>query len=318
MAGIVALRPPPTRRIARVADRPDGAAFAEAAALATVRPLRTGRPSAEPGQAPSGQTRLEEARSGQARLAEIRAAGLVRRASEQTEPGAVERFLPIVPELRPLFPGGSLRRGSTVAVGRDGTTPGSTSLLFTLLAAASAAGSWCAAVGLPHLGLVAAAEAGVAVDRFALVPNPGPEWSSVVAALLDGVDIVVVATPGPVAATVASRLAARARQRGVVLVPMGRWAGADLNLEVVDGAWHGLGQGQGRLRRHELEVLAYGRGAAARVRRARLWLPGSFDAGSMAVGGSVATGSAVDTTVTVHPAWAGRAGAEAVPLEMAG
>jgi len=251
VAGIVALRPhpPSTPRAGRWgATAQGGAALAEDAALAPVRPLR---------------------------LAEIRATGLVRQASERVSSGTVERFLPVGAGLRPLFPGGSLRRGSTVVVARDGAAPGSTSLLFALLAAASAAGSWCAVVGLPHLGLVAAAEAGVVVDRLALVPNPGPEWPSVVAALLDGVDIVVTATSGPVAATVASRLAARARQRGGVLVPVGRWAGADLILEVVGGAWHGLGEGGGRLRRREVEVLAHGRGAAARARRARLWLPGA-------------------------------------------
>ena len=202
------------------------------------------------------------------RLAEIRAAGLVRHASEHGDRDSVERSLPVAAGLRPLIPGGHLRRGSTVAV-----APGSTSLLLALLAEASAAGSWCAVVGLPHLGLVAAAEAGVAVNRLALVPNPGPEWASVTAALLDGVDIVVAVPPGPVAPQVSARLTARARQRGGVLVPIGGWPGADLTLELVGGAWHGLGQGRGRLRRREVEVVAHGRGAATRARRAHLWLP---------------------------------------------
>jgi hypothetical protein len=205
------------------------------------------------------------------RLAEIRAAGLVRKASEHVEE-SVERSLPLTPALRPLLPGGTLRRGGTVTI-RPGPA-GSTSLLFALLAEASAAGSWSAAVGLPSLGMLAAAEAGVAVDRFALVPYPGPDWPGVMAALIDGVDIVVVATPAGVPAQVASRLAARARQRGAVLVPVGSWPGADLTLEVVDSSWYGLGQGRGRLRRRELEVIGYGRGAASRVRRAHLWSPG--------------------------------------------
>jgi hypothetical protein len=200
-------------------------------------------------------------------LTEIRSAGLVRRASEQDNT-AVERSLPVAAALRPLLPSGCLRRGSTVLV-----AGGDTSLLFALLADASAAGSWCAAVGLPTLGLVAAAEAGMVVERLALVPRPGPEWTGVVAALLDGVEIVVAAVPGPVPARVAERLAARARQRGAVLVPVGRWPGADLTLEVVDSAWHGLGHGHGRLRAREVRVAAYGRGAATRTRYADLWLP---------------------------------------------
>jgi hypothetical protein len=150
---------------------------------------------------------------------------------------------------------------------------GSTSLLFTLLAEASAAGSWCAVVGLPRLGLVAAAEAGLALDRLALVPAPGPEWASVVAALLDGVDLVVLATPGGIPAALAGRLTARARQRGVVLVSVGQWPGADLVLEATATTWQGLGQGRGRLRSKDMQVVAHGRGAAARPRRVHLRFP---------------------------------------------
>jgi hypothetical protein len=227
----------------------------------------------EPGTEPGTDPGTEPARGGPRpiRLADIRAAGLVRHASEQV--GAVERSLPVAPALRPLLPGGFLRRGGTVSVlgARAGT--GATSLLLALVATASTAGSWCAAVGLPRLGLVAAAEAGVAVERFALVPSPGSEWAGVVAALLDGVDIVAVATPGPVPAPVANRLVARARQRGSVLVSIGSWPGAEVSLEVVGSTWHGLGQGRGRLRGREVEVVAHGRGAAARAHRVHVWLP---------------------------------------------
>jgi hypothetical protein len=120
---------------------------------------------------------------------------------------------------------------------------------------------------------VAAAEIGIALDRLALVPHPGPEWPSVVAALLDGVDVVVAAPIGPIAASLASRLAARARQRGSVLVPYGQWSGADVVLETVGGGWQGLGRGRGRLRRRELVISARGRGSAARPRQVTVWLP---------------------------------------------
>jgi hypothetical protein len=201
--------------------------------------------------------------------------GLVRPASEhaaEARGSAVERMLPVLPPLRQLLPGGGLRRGATVAVG-TGCAPGSGSVLLALLSAASTAGSWCAVIGLPDLGAVAAAEAGIALDRFALVPHPGPEWPSVAAALLDGLDIVAVAAPGPVAPSLAARLAARARQRGSVLVPYGGWSGADVTLEPVAGSWYGLGQGRGRLARRELVIASRGRGAAAWPRQATLSLP---------------------------------------------
>jgi hypothetical protein len=199
------------------------------------------------------------------------AGAAVRRASDlagAAAAGGVDRLLPVSPVLAPLLPMGGLRRGSTVAV-----TPGTSSLVLALLAGASAAGAWSAVVGMPGLGALAAAQAGVALERLALIPYPGPEWPAVVAALLDGLDVVVVATPGPVTGRVASRLAARARQRGGVLLPVGRWEGAELTLTAERAVWEGLGAGRGRLRCRELTITARGRGAAWRPRQVRVRLP---------------------------------------------
>jgi hypothetical protein len=200
-------------------------------------------------------------------------AGLVRPAS-QTAPAGADH-LPVAPELTGLLPGRGLRRGSTVAVAAGRPAPGGgTSLVLALLAEASRSGSWCAVVGVPTFGAVAAAEVGIRLDRLALVPHPGPEWATVVAALIDGVDVVVVAVPGTVSGSVASRLAARARQRGCVLLPYGAWDGADVTLRVLRGVWEGLGQGRGRLRRREVTISARGRGAAGRPREVTVWMPG--------------------------------------------
>jgi hypothetical protein len=182
---------------------------------------------------------------------------------------AGERLLPVVPALRPLLPGRGLRRGVTVTVSR------SAALALALVAGASAAGSWVAAVGLPDLGIVAAAETGIALERLALVPAPGSRaWPAVVAALLDAVDVVLVRAPARLPAAQARRLAARARERGAVLVPLGAWPEpADLRLAVTASTWRGLGQGHGSLRARQVEILVAGRGAATRERRALLWLP---------------------------------------------
>ncbi|NIL40353.1 hypothetical protein HCB17_03580 [Salinispora arenicola] len=201
-------------------------------------------------------------------------AGLVRPASAP-DPSGGHRLLPVSPELTGLLPNRGLRRGSTISIaaGRSRHS-GTTSLVLALLAEASRTGSWCAVVGVPALGAVAAAELGIALDRLALVPHPGPEWATVVAALIDGVDVVVAAVPATVPTSVAHRLAARARQRGSVLVPYGRWDGADLTLQVTRGTWQGVGAGRGRLRRREVTVSARGRGAATRPREVTIWLPG--------------------------------------------
>jgi hypothetical protein len=207
-------------------------------------------------------------------------AGLVRRASDYAEtatgtggPG-IHRVLPVLPELSRVLPGRGLRRGTTIAVlpGRSWPAGGS-SLVLALLAEASRSGSWCAVVGIPAFGAVAAAQVGIALDRLALVPYPGPEWPTVVAALIDGVDLVVSAVPTAISGSIASRLTARARQRGCVLVPYGRWEGADVTLQVVRGEWEGLGQGHGRLRRRQVSISARGRGAASLAKEIKIWMP---------------------------------------------
>ncbi|WP_285509328.1 hypothetical protein [Actinokineospora sp. NBRC 105648] len=178
------------------------------------------------------------------------------------------RVLPVREGLAELFPWGGLRRGGTVAV------RGSAALLLSLLAEASAHGSWVAVVGLPDLGIVAAAELGIAVDRLALVPRPGVDLPAVVAALLDGFDLVAMSVDR-VGDAHARRLSARARNRGAVLLPFGgSWPGADIELTCARGRWSGLGVGHGHLSARQVDVLARGRGAAARPSRAPFTLQG--------------------------------------------
>ena len=204
---------------------------------------------------------------------------------ERAQPVALagERLLPVLPALRPLLPAGGLRRGSVVTVGAAGAAgAGATSLALSLLAAASAEGSWGAAVGLPALGLAAAAELGVVLERFPLVASPGPEpggpggWAWVVAALLDACDVVLARPVRGLRAADARRLTARVRERAGVLVVVGDgWSEpAEIRLTVVSSTWEGVGRGHGRLRARRVEVVAGGRGAAARERRVALWLPG--------------------------------------------
>ncbi|SDH61394.1 hypothetical protein SAMN05192558_12235 [Actinokineospora alba] len=150
----------------------------------------------------------------------------------------------------------------------------SAALLLTLLAEPTANGSWAAVIGIPDLGVLAAAELGVAVDRLALVPNPGNDIVTIAAALLDGFDVVALASP-KVTDAQARRLSARARSRGAALVAFGAWPGADLELRCTRARWSGLGDGHGHLRARQVEVYAQGRGSAARPVRARLALQGT-------------------------------------------
>jgi hypothetical protein len=190
------------------------------------------------------------------------------------------RLLDVPGTLGTLFEGG-VRRGSTLVIG---SPAGGVSLALALAAAASREGAWAAAVGLPSLGLGAAAELGVELKRLALVPAPGERWPAVVAALLDGMDLLLLGLPGPVRSADARRLVARNRERGTVLVVLehsgSRWPEVpDFRLSVAGARWEGLGCGHGHLRRRRLDVLVSGRRAASRERRATLWLPGETSAG---------------------------------------
>jgi hypothetical protein len=208
----------------------------------------------------------------------------LRELAEQARPVALarEQVIPVLPALRTLVPGGALRRGSVVAVGGEAGT----SLALALAVGPSAAGSWVAAVGLPALGLDAAAELGLALERLVLVPRvPAGTWGAVMASLVGAGDVVLFAPDRRIHGADARRLVARARERGSVLVMVdstGASSGSirstqafepDLRLSAGSVSWHGLGRGHGRLQARQVVVEATGRREAARPRRAQLWLP---------------------------------------------
>ncbi|MPZ94516.1 MAG: hypothetical protein GEU96_06240 [Propionibacteriales bacterium] len=181
------------------------------------------------------------------------------------------RTLETLPALSGLLPGGALRAGAAYSV------TGSTALAMALMAGPSAAGAWCGVVGLPGFGAEAAAGLGVDLDRVVLVPEPGAGWRSALAALVDALTMVVVQPPADMVVTgpEASRLGARLRARGGVLVVCGTWPACEARLSVSELSWSGLGAGHGHLTGRQVTVLAQGRGTAVRPRRTRLWLPGA-------------------------------------------
>lgn len=203
--------------------------------------------------------------------------------AEQIRPTTLarEQRLPVLPALDELIPGGGLRRGSTLSV--DGSA--ATSLALASAAAASRDGAWVAAVGFPSLGLMAAAELGIALERFVLVASPdtrpGPDneetvWATALAALLDAFDVVLVQVVHRVRTRDSRRLLARARERGSVLIQVGSrgWPEtAEVTLEVTSSGWEGLEHGHGHLRARRVTVVGGGRREAARPREAELWLP---------------------------------------------
>lgn len=163
-----------------------------------------------------------------------------------------ERAFGVPGVLAPLFPAG-LRRGSAVQV------VGGTSVLLSLAASAVARGAWCAVVDLPDLGLAAAAELGVPLERTVVVPRSGPDAAAVLGAVVDGVDVVVLGQGAALADRERRTIASRVRVREAVLLTSAPWPGADVLLEVVPRAWHGIGQGSGVLQAGELAITAHHR-----------------------------------------------------------
>ncbi len=176
-------------------------------------------------------------------------------------------LVPVLPALEGLLPERGLRPGAVVSV-----TGGATALALALAAAATASGMYCAALGFDGLGALAAAELGVDVGRLVVVDAPRERRAEVALALADGFGLLLL-QGAPVAGPVAERLVTVARRSGCAVVVAGEWPGARVRLRVVSRVWEGLGQGRGRLRARRLAVVAGGRGAAARERRAELWLP---------------------------------------------
>lgn len=211
---------------------------------------------------------------------------------------AGRRTLPVVDPLVPLFPDG-LPRGVTVTVG--GTA--ARSFAFALTAATLGAGSWLAVLGLGNPGWRAVAELGVPTERTLHIDTGGRDTggrdtggrdTDALAAALDGFDLVLVGSRIRSGSAVERRLAARARERGTVVIALHErtahegtvWsdrrppgtgpfaAVADLRVWSRTDEWTGLGAGTGRLRGRSVEVLVEGKRLPGRRRTTRLWLPG--------------------------------------------
>lgn len=193
--------------------------------------------------------------------------------------------LPVAATVESVLPQG-LRRGQVVAVS------GSTSLLLELAGQASREGAWSAIVGMPQVGLLAAARRGIELPRTALIPHPGAQAAVVAGACVDGMDVVLLGEQLALSDADRRRLAARARERGSVVLAAGAWQGAHVHLTVERTRWSGLGAGEGRLREREVTVVIDGR-ATGPARRVRVMLDveeGALDHGSRAAVGSHTVG----------------------------
>jgi hypothetical protein len=192
---------------------------------------------------------------------------------------ARERTVPVGEEFVELFGERGLVRGRTLAC----QGPAATSTALALVAPAITAGAWMAVIDLPTIGLDAASELGVPLERIVAVTtgtgtgtgdDSVQRWPDVVAAAADGFDVLLVRVPAGLSAGAVRKLAVRLRQRDVITVVLG-----DPGAMACDGVlhtdaqeWSGLGDGHGHLRRRRVIVEASGRRLPGR-RRCQLAIP---------------------------------------------
>jgi hypothetical protein len=186
---------------------------------------------------------------------------------------ARDRCLPVDDLFATLLPDAGLRRGHVIGCAGQA----SMSLALSLASRAMVTGSWLASVGVPTLGLEAAAELGVPLSRLVDVDagRSPSDWAERVAAVADGFDLVLTRPPAG-AERLARKVRHRLQARGVVLFAVGpSTPGLPCDIEFVTttASWVGIGRGHGHVAGRRATVRVGGR-RMPRPIETELWLPG--------------------------------------------
>jgi len=216
-----------------------------------------------------------------ARAAELSRDHLAATFSGQTTPVvAGEDLVPLLLPLQQALGVDGLRRGSTVLLGGEEGF-GATSLALALIAKATTDGMWCSIVGPPDLGMVAAVELGVDLERLVVVAAPRVRAATAIGALVEGCDVVLLRLPLAMSRTEMLRLGARARQRRVLVVllsdPRSRamaWPEApDITVQIRSSVFYGIESGSGRIAGRRVEIETVHRRSGGLPAPVALWLP---------------------------------------------
>ena len=215
------------------------------------------------------------------RLTELSIKELLATQQLDTKPQVVER-LAVADDVRELLPDSGLVRGRIVRCSGDAGL----SLALSLCSLATQQGSWLGVVGVEHLGLLAAVEHGVALERTVLVhpPKTSREWSITVAAAIEGLDLLIVAVPERLSVNDARRVQTRLQSRRAVMIIVentmlsqsrsmngsneSQQFLADVVLDTKTKSWSGVDRGAGYLQHRDVRIRVSGR----RVARERNYL----------------------------------------------
>ena len=174
-------------------------------------------------------------------------------ASQLAAPAA----LPVAAPFDALLPDG-LVRGRVLSCDGDAAL----TVALGVLGAATHDGSWLAVVGVPDLGIAAARDAGVALNRLVFVTAPPDtrRWAATMATVIEGFDLVLAAVPERVTDADMRRLRSRLQVRRGVLVALGACGDPpDVSCSTTTLRWNGAHHGAGHLRERLVRVRVAGR-----------------------------------------------------------
>lgn len=185
-------------------------------------------------------------------------------------PGCVTEVVEVMPKVADLLPRGGLPRGKVSALGE------SPLLAVHLIAYCSSQGGHVAIVGWPELSCAAMDEAGADLSKIVAIPHPEGDIFHMGALLAEGMDVVICresTTPGGAAVSPsrARSVQAKLRLTRAVLLSVGvRFPSTEVELGARVCAFHGIGEGEGRVCEVDMEVSAQVRGHPSATRRLRL------------------------------------------------
>lgn len=148
--------------------------------------------------------------------------------------------IPVHPALTHALPHG-LARGAIT------TTHGSTYIALTLIAHHTQNNGWAAIVGAPNINYTTLQDLGAKLNHIITIPHPGDKTPEVIAALIEGTDLILLGPRITLTASEQRTLTARNRERGTHIITQTPWKGARTHLTAQQGPWQGTRQGLGRL-----------------------------------------------------------------------
>ena len=173
--------------------------------------------------------------------------------------------LPVPSDLRAMFIHGGLVRGRTVLCSGDAAI----TLALRTVSQATQAGSWLGVVGVRNIGVQAASEQGVALQRVVFVQpaTTRAEWVSTVAAAADGFDVLMLEVPHGITVADARRVQTRVQSRRNALVltsatqklALQSVFQPDVVMDATTTQWNGIERGAGHVQSRDVCVAVSGR-----------------------------------------------------------